>query len=149
MYGLRKALRDIQPELLSTMLVPKADELVANPYRHDGKDGAKKFFEDGFRDVFARARQTASPDFPITVYYAFKQSETDTTGEASTGWETLLDGMIRAGWEITSTWPIRSERSARAVGAWNQRAGVFHCPFPAPAPREREHYRSTWVDCRS
>lgn len=113
---LRKALRDIQPELLSTMLVPKADELVANPYRHDGKDGAKKFFEDGFRAVFARARQTASADFPITVYYAFKQSETDANGEASTGWETLLDGMIRAGWEITSTWPIRSERSARAVG---------------------------------
>jgi putative DNA methylase len=113
---LRKALRDIQPELLSTMLVPKADELVANPYRHGGREGAKKFFEDGFREVFARSRQTASSDFPITVYYAFKQSETDATGEASTGWETLLDGMIRAGWEITSTWPIRSERSARAVG---------------------------------
>lgn len=113
---LRKALRDVEPELLSTVLVPKADELVANPYRHGGKVGAKTFFEDGFRDVFTRARKTASPDFPITVYYAFKQSETDASGEASTGWETLLDGMIRAGWEITSTWPIRSERSARAVG---------------------------------
>lgn len=113
---LRKALREVEPELLSTLLVPKADELVANPYRHDGKVGAKTFFEDGFRDVFARARKTASPDFPITVYYAFKQSETDASGEASTGWETLLDGMIHAGWEITSTWPIRSERSARAVG---------------------------------
>ncbi|MEV7663572.1 DUF1156 domain-containing protein [Paenarthrobacter sp. NPDC089316] len=113
---LRRALKDVEPQLLSTLLVPKADELVANPYRHGGKEGAKTFFEDGFRDVFTRARKTASPDFPITVYYAFKQSETDAHGEASTGWETLLDGMIRAGWEITSTWPIRSERSARAVG---------------------------------
>lgn len=113
---LRRALREVQPDLLSTMLVPKADELVANPYRHHGKDGAKQFFESGFREVFARARESASPDFPITVYYAFKQSETDSSGEASTGWETLLDGMIRSGWEITSTWPIRSERSARAVG---------------------------------
>lgn len=113
---LRKALRPVHPELLSTILVPKAEELVANPYRHDGKVGAKEFFEDGFRDVFARARTEAMSEVPMTVYYAFKQSETDASGEASTGWETLLDGMIRSGWEITSTWPIRSERSARAVG---------------------------------
>lgn len=113
---LRRALRDIQPDLFSTVLVPKADELVANPYRHDGKDGAKRFFEDGFRDVFSQARTNASGGYPVTVYYAFKQSETDATGQASTGWETLLEGMIHSGWRITSTWPIRSERSARAVG---------------------------------
>ena len=52
---LRRSLRSVHPDLLSTMLVPKAEELVANPYRHDGKDGAKAFFEDGFRRVF-RAR---------------------------------------------------------------------------------------------
>ena len=113
---LRKALREVHPDLLSTILVPKSDELVANPYRHDGRAGAKDFFENGFREVFARARAAASAEFPITVYYAFKQSETDAAGEASTGWETLLEGMIHSGWEITSTWPIRSERSARAVG---------------------------------
>jgi putative DNA methylase len=113
---LRKSLRDVHPDLLSTVLVPKADELVANPYRHDGKGGAKAFFEQGFMQVFARARATASRDYPITVYYAFKQSESDYGGEASTGWETLLEGMIQNGWEITSTWPIRSERAARAVG---------------------------------
>lgn len=113
---LRRSLQTVHPDLLSTVLVPKADELVANPYRHGGKDGAKSFFEDGFREVFARARRTALSDFPITVYYAFKQSESDASGESSTGWETLLEGMIRSGWEITSTWPIRSERTARSVG---------------------------------
>jgi len=113
---LRRSLRDVHPDLLSTMLVPKADELVANPYRHEGRDGARRFFEEGFRRVFAQARASASTDFPVTVYYAFKQSETDAKGEASTGWETLLEGMIWAGWEITSTWPIRSERTARSVG---------------------------------
>ncbi|CCH72694.1 conserved hypothetical protein [Nostocoides australiense Ben110] len=113
---LRRSLRDVHPELLSTMLVPKADELVANPYRHDGRQGARRFFEEGFRRVFANARQSANTDVPVTVYYAFKQSETDPSGEASTGWETLLEGMIWAGWEITSTWPIRSERTARSVG---------------------------------
>lgn len=114
---LRRSLTTVYPELFSTMLVPKSDELVANPYRHDGKVGAKEFFEKGFRSVFAKARETALQDFPITVYYAFKQSESGDDGEVSTGWETLLDGMIRSGWEITSTWPIRSELSNRMVGS--------------------------------
>jgi putative DNA methylase len=112
---LRRTLRAVHPDLLSTLLVPKAEELVANPYRHDGKDGAKAFFEDGFRTVFANAREVASPDFPITVYYAFKQSETDADGEASSGWETLLEGMIQAGWVITSTWPFRTETASRML----------------------------------
>lgn len=112
---LRRSLRPVHPELLSTMLVPKADELVANPYRHDGKDGAKEFFESGFQDVFVRARDGALPDLPITVYYAFKQSEVDDGGESSTGWETLLDGMIGSGWAITGTWPMRSELSNRML----------------------------------
>lgn len=110
---LRRSLRSIHPSLFSTMLVPKAEELVAEPARHGGVAGAQTFFEDGFRDVFARARESASPDYPITVYYAFKQSESTAAGEASTGWETLLEGMIQSGWEITSTWPIRSEMANR------------------------------------
>lgn len=112
---LRRTLRPVYPDLLATMLVPKAEELVANPYRHGGKDGARDFFEDGFRTVFSRAREVARPDIPIAVYYAFKQSESDGTGEASTGWETLLEGMIRSGWEITSTWPMRTEGSGRML----------------------------------
>jgi putative DNA methylase len=97
------------------MLVPKAEELVANPYRHGGKDGAHEFFEDGFRAVFQRARDAAVIDFPITVYYAFKQSETTDVGEASSGWETLLEGMIGSGWTVTATWPLRSERGGRMI----------------------------------
>lgn len=114
---LRRTLQPIYPELLSTIVVPKSEELVANPYRHGGKEGARKFFEDGFRHVFERVRESALADFPITVYYAFKQSETDDGGDASTGWETLLEGMIRSGWEITSTWPMRSELSNRMLAS--------------------------------
>ena len=110
---LRRALRGVHPELLSTMLVPKGDELVANSHRHGGKEGARQFFEEGFRRVFARARESALPDFPIAVYYAFKQSDTDEDGTTSTGWETVLDGMIQSGWAITATWPMRSELSNR------------------------------------
>ena len=110
---LRRALRDVYPQLLGTMLVPKSEELVANPYRHGGKDGAKRFFEDGFRQFFDRARKNAFTEYPITVYYAFKQSDIGDDGEASTGWETLLDGMIRARWAVTATWPVRSEAGNR------------------------------------
>lgn len=110
---LRRTLREIYPDLFSTMLVPKAEELVANPQRQHGKDGARRFFEKGFRSVFARARETAFGDFPIAVFYAFRQSDSDERGAASTGWETLLEGMIRSGWAITATWPNRSELSNR------------------------------------
>lgn len=110
---LRRSLKAIHPELLSTMLVPKAEELVANPYRLGSREKAKQFFEDGFREVFSHARQVANPEIPITVYYAFKQSEVDAEGQASSGWETLLEGMIRSGWEITSTWPVRTEGTGR------------------------------------
>lgn len=114
---LRRSLRDIYPKLFTTMLVPKAEELVANPYRHGGSDGAKHFFEDGFRRVFARIREKADVGYPVTVYYAFKQSEADVSGTTSTGWETLLEGMIQAGWEITSTWPMRSELANRMMAS--------------------------------
>ena len=112
---LRRSLRSIHPGLFSTMLVPKAEELVANPYRHDGKAGASKFFETGFENVFARAREAATEDYPITVYYAFKQQELEAEGVTSTGWATLLEGMIRSGWTITATWPVRSERAGRMI----------------------------------
>ena len=114
---LRRSLRSIHPDLLSTMLVPKMEELVANPYRHGGKNGARDFFEHGFEDVFANARETASGEYPITVYYAFKQSESDPLGDASTGWETILTSMVRAGWAITATWPMRSELGNRMIAS--------------------------------
>lgn len=112
---LRQSLRDVHPQLLGTMLTPKSSELVANPYRHGGRDGAHEFFEQGFTDVFRRAREAALPNLPITVYYAFKQAETTSAGEASTGWETLLEGMIRSRWSVTATWPMRSELGNRML----------------------------------
>lgn len=113
---LRRALRDVHPTVLGTLVVPKSEELVANPYRHGGAAGAKQFFESGFEHVFAHARASASSEYPIAVYYAFKQSESDGGGEASTGWETILGSMVRAGWRVTATWPVRSERAGRMVG---------------------------------
>lgn len=112
---LRRSLRGIHPQLVGTMLTPKAEELVANPYRHDGKEGAARFFVEGFNSVFARIRQGALPSVPLTVYYAYKQQDADAEGTTSTGWHTLLDGLISTGWEITATWPVRSELSNRML----------------------------------
>ncbi|HEY9474701.1 MAG TPA: hypothetical protein VIS06_12730, partial [Mycobacteriales bacterium] len=112
---LRRSLLRIMPKLLGTMLTPKSDELVADPYRHDGHRQAKEFFEDGFVRVFENIRIDAKEDLPITVFYAFKQTESDAEGTASTGWQTLLEGMLRAGWEVTATWPIRTERAGRML----------------------------------
>lgn len=113
---LRKSLRTIHPSVVGTMLTPKADELVANPYRHGGKQGAEKFFIEGFNSVFHRIREDdANPDVPMTVYYAYKQQDSGKDGTSSTGWHTLLDGLIQAGWEITATWPMRSELKNRML----------------------------------
>ena len=113
---LRKSLRTIHPSVVGTMLTPKADELVANPYRHGGKQGAEKFFVEGFNSVFHRIRKDdANPDVPMTVYYAYKQQDSGKDGTSSTGWHTLLDGLIHSGWEITATWPMRSERKGRML----------------------------------
>lgn len=114
---LRRSLGSIQSKTVGTMLTPKAEELVANPYRHDGKAGAEKFFIEGFNSVFARVRSGAILDVPMTVYYAYKQQEAKSEGTSSTGWHTLLDGLIEAGWEITATWPMRTETGNRLIAS--------------------------------
>ena len=131
---LRQELRDVYPSLFHTMLVPKAEELVANYLRQGGADGAKRFFEEGFRAVFERVRNAALADYPIAVFYAFRQSNSDLVGSASTGWETLLDGMIHAGWSITATWPNRSEMSnrTRSIGSNALASSIILALRPRP-----------------
>ena len=108
---LRRALKRVFPDLFATMAVPKAAELVATPYRHGSKAAAEEFFLDGMTGALHQLCELAHPGFPVTVYYAFKQSETKGDGGiASTGWETFLDAVIRSGFCISGTWPIRTER---------------------------------------
>jgi putative DNA methylase len=107
---LRRALRSTYPQLFDTVSVPKAEELVAVPYRHGSKEKAEAFFLKGMTDAMLRLAKQAHTAFPVTIYYAFKQSENESnTGTASTGWETFLDALIRAGFSINGTWPIRTE----------------------------------------
>ena len=133
---LRPMLRDVLPSVTATMLTPKAQELVANPYRHGGKAGAEQFFVNGFDTVFDRIRDTARTDVPMTVYYAYKQHGSD---GVSTGWYALLEGLINAGWQITATWPVRSELSNRMLASGTNALAssiVLACrPRPEDAPR--------------
>ncbi len=149
---LRKSLRDVYPEIFGTLLVPKEPELVATPYRFDGNSAAAdRHFEDGLLKTFKNMRRAIQPEFPLTVYYAFKQSESDQDedgenghGISSTGWETMLESMIRAGLAVDGTWPMRTELSNRpiATGA-NALASsiVLVCrprPDDAPVASRRE-----------
>jgi putative DNA methylase len=120
---LRKSLADVFPNLFSTLLTPKNQELIASPHRfNNDKAAARSFFETGLRAVFQRLGSAQDSDYPLTLFYAFKQAET--TGDArtgirvvSTGWETMLEGLLAAGLGIHGTWPTRSELSNRLVAA--------------------------------
>jgi putative DNA methylase len=113
---LRRSLRSIYPELFATIAVPKAEELVATPYRHGSKEKAEQFFMEGMTKAIHNLAEQAHAAFPVTIYYAFKSSETKERGTASTGWETFLDAVVRAGFSITGTWPMRTELSNRMRG---------------------------------
>lgn len=117
---LRRSLKEAYPTLFRTMLVPKAEELIATPYRHDGSvQRAKSFFEEGMLSTCRQLYQYARDDVPVTVYYAYKQSDADEPGEASasSGWETMLAAIIRAGFAITGTWPMRTEMAVRQIAS--------------------------------
>ncbi|HEU0037122.1 MAG TPA: DUF1156 domain-containing protein [Kofleriaceae bacterium] len=145
---LRRSLRSVFPELFRTLAVPKAEELVANPYRHGSKDNAEEFFLEGMTKAMRRLADHTHPAFPITIYYAFKQSENeDEAGTSSTGWETFLDAVIRSSLTICGTWPMRTERGARAIGIGSNALAssiVLVCrrrPPDAPSISRREFQR--------
>ena len=114
---LRRALKPIFPDLFATLAVPKAEELVATPYRHGSKEKAEAFFLDGMTQAMHRLTEQSHSSFPVTIYYAFKQAETNgVDGTASTGWETFLEAVLKADFALTGTWPMRTERGARSIG---------------------------------
>jgi putative DNA methylase len=113
---MRKSLKSSYPELFTTIAVPKVEELIASPYRQGTKEDAESFFLNGMTSAISNLASKACKSFPVTIYYAFKQSETKGKDTASSGWETFLEAVLRAGFLIDGTWPIRTERGNRSVG---------------------------------
>lgn len=145
---IRRLLRKIFPSLYSTMSVPKAEELVATPYRHGGKEAAETFFLQGMTEVIRNLASQSHPAFPVTIYYAFKQSETqENLGTSNTGWETFLEAVLSAGFAICGTWPIRSEQNTRMISLGTNALAssiVLVCrkrPEDAPSISRREFLR--------
>jgi putative DNA methylase len=142
---LRRSLKPVFPNLFATLAVPKAEELVATPYRHGSKEKAETFFLDGMTQAMRRLAEQAHPAFPVTIYYAFKQAETKgDAGTTNTGWDTFLAAVIEAGFAITGTWPMRTELGNRMIGSGTNALAssiVLVCrkrPADAPTATRRE-----------
>ena len=136
---LRRSLRPVFLDLFATLAVPKAEELVATPYRHGSREKAEAFFLDGMTRAMRCLADQTHPVLPVTIYYAFKQSENKgEIGTASTGWETFLDAVIKAQLSVSGTWPVRTERGGRAISVGTNALAssiVLVCrPRPAAAP---------------
>ena len=122
---LRRALGSTYPDLFSTLLVPKKMELAVTLHRFAGdKNAARDAFVARLGEAFTRMKDIQDPHYPLTVYYAFKQSESDEEDDgenvlsvASTGWETMLEGLLGAEFEVTATWPMRSELATRPTAS--------------------------------
>jgi putative DNA methylase len=144
---LRRSLRNIYPDLYATLVVPKAEELVATPYRHGSKEKAEKFFLEGMTQAMRNLAEQAHPAIPVTIYYAFKQSETKSEiGTSSTGWETFLQAVLDAGFAVTGTWPMRTELTVALKKGVNALASsiVLVCrkrTADAPTVSRREYIR--------
>ena len=141
---LRKSLHPILPKLFATVAVPKEEELVANPYRHASRKNAELFFLAGMKQAMRQLSRNTHPGFPVTIYYAFKQSENSgDNGTVSTGWDTFLAAVIEAGFMINGTWPIRTERPTGVKTGTNALASsiVLVCrqrPYDLPTATRRE-----------
>ena len=115
---MRQSLQTTYPSLFGTLLVPKVDELIATPYRHEGSvEKAKDFFESGMLSACKQMYQYACEDIPVTIYYAYKQSDSDDSGTVSSGWETMLGAIVNANFAITGTWPMRTEMANRSIAS--------------------------------
>ena len=112
---LKPALKSVYPDMFRMLATPKSDELVADPNRHGGKEKAADFFLEGMKQTITNMGRQLSDDYPITIYYAFKQSEIAQDGISSTGWETFLQAVIKAGYTVLGTWPLRTELSTRLI----------------------------------
>ncbi len=140
---LRRSIKKIYPRLLMKMSLPKDEELISNPYRHGGKDSARSFFEDGMRTALKNIYDASTVDFPTTIYYAYKQDDDKADADRlSSGWETMLRAIIDAGFIITATWPVRTERAGRMRDNDSNALStsiVIVCRKP-PAPKESTSY---------
>ena len=143
---LRRSVKPILPSLFSTIAVPKAEELIAKAARHGSRELAESFFLEGMTAAMNVLARSGHPAIPVTIYYAFKQAETDQGETASTGWETFLEAVLRSGFQLSGTWPMCTERTEGLKGGVNALASsiILVCrqrPADASTISRREFIR--------
>ena len=112
---LRHLLRDAYPELFAGILVPIKEEMIAAPrFDTNGGESAKERFERLMNGTLRLIRQHCTPDFPSSIFYAYRQQEETKQGVTSTGWDTMLTAIVESGFQIIRTWPMRTEFSGRS-----------------------------------
>ena len=130
---LRRLLRDTYPDLFAGILVPTQEEMIAAPRF----ENAEERFESLLGQSLSLIRERCSPEFPSSIFYAYKQQEQERDGVSSTGWETMLTALLNAGFQIVGTWPMRTERSSRSQCVVGQHFGILRCPGVPPPTGQR------------
>ena len=92
----------------------------------------------GMEHAMQRLANQAPSTYPVTIYYAYKQSDESSDGTLSMGWGSFLEAVLRAGFALTGTWPMRTELGNRMIGSGTNALAssiVLVCrPRPADAP---------------
>ena len=112
---MRQSLRSVYPDLFSVLATPKQEELIAQPYRQGGKEAAEQFFLKGMTKAIGNIGAQIQSDYPMTIYYAFRQSEIEKEGISSTGWATFIQSILDSGFSVVGTWPMRTEKPGRMI----------------------------------
>ena len=108
---LRAGLRDVHPDLFAGIASPKDEEITAIASRFDNP---RERFTELLNKTLRLIREHCTPEFPSSLFYAYKQKEEHSEGTTSTGWETMLTALVDSGFQIIGTWPMRTERAARS-----------------------------------
>ena len=123
---LKRMLKEQHPSLFETDLSPKRGEIVQlaerNPiYAYK----TKEYFEEGMQEALAEGRRVTIPSGVAVVVFAHKTTQ---------GWEVMLSSLINAGWIVTASWPIDTERSVRPRA--NESAALASSVHLVCRPRE-------------
>jgi len=112
---MKPCLRDVYPDLFGMVATPKVEELIASPDRNGGKESAEAFFLKGMSLAMGNMAKHAASSIPVTIYYAFKQSDIEAEGVSSSGWATFIAAVLNSGFSVVGTWPVRTEKPGRMV----------------------------------
>lgn len=97
---LKRAVPAQLDSFFSERLAPNADECVVD----EAKGKTHAVYEASMYVAMVEARRVLLPSGVCVVVFAHK---------STSGWEALLQAMIRAGWIVTGSWPIDTERPGR------------------------------------